>query len=147
MSGQDLSFGDRTYYRHAPLGPDLTSTRLHHARPPESREVVRRAGRRALNGMGNSPGVTNIVGRMLAEPLLDEAEAVDIYHCHGGEAFEGPGVLAHRLHGMAMDIPMFLDGELRTVRFSDDDGIALRTRTDFHTIGRGDRPRRSLGGG
>ena len=98
--------------------------------------AVKAAGISALIGMGNSPGVTNVLGRFIADQFLDETDAVDIYHAHGGEAFEGEGVVAHRLHGMGMDIPMFLDGALKYVRFFGEDGIALRTRTDFHLIGK-----------
>lgn len=93
------------------------------------------AGISALIGMGNSPGVTNLLGRFAADQLLDEVEAIDIYHAHGGEPFEGPGVVAHRLHGMDMDIPMYLDGALKMVRFFEPDGLALRDRVDLHLIG------------
>ena len=99
-------------------------------------EAVKQAGIRALIGMGNSPGVTNLLGKFLADEFLDETDSVDIYHAHGGEAFEGEGVVAHRLHGMGMDIPMFLDGALQYVRFFGEDGIALRSKTDFHLIGK-----------
>jgi len=98
--------------------------------------VVKAAGIRALIGMGNSPGVTNLLGRFIADQFLDETQAIDIFHAHGGEAFEGEGVVAHRLHGMGMDIPMFLDGALKYVKFFGEDGIALRTTTDFHLIGK-----------
>jgi len=93
------------------------------------------AGIKALIGMGNSPGITNLLGRLAADMLLQETWSIDIYHAHGGEAFEGPGVVAHRLHGMSMDIPMFLEGELRYVRFFEPDGMALREKVDFHLIG------------
>ncbi|MFH1463993.1 MAG: saccharopine dehydrogenase NADP-binding domain-containing protein [Pseudomonadota bacterium] len=98
--------------------------------------AARAAGVRALIGMGNSPGITNLLGRLAADLLLQEVEAIDIYHAHGGERFEGPGVVAHRLHGMGMDIPVFLDGALETVRFFEPEGIALRERVDFHLVGR-----------
>lgn len=96
---------------------------------------ARAAGVRAVIGMGNSPGVTNLLGRFAADHLLDEVEAIDIYHAHGGEPFEGAGVVAHRFHGMSMDIPMYLDGELKKVRFFEEDGLALRTKVDFHLLG------------
>jgi saccharopine dehydrogenase (NAD+, L-lysine-forming) len=99
-------------------------------------DAARAAGVRALIGMGNSPGITNLLGRLAADLLLQEVEAIDIYHAHGGEPFEGPGVVAHRLHGMSLDIPVFLDGALKTVRFFEPDGIALRERVDFHLVGR-----------
>lgn len=98
---------------------------------------VRSAGAVAVIGMGNSPGVTNLLARFTAEQLLDETEAIDIFHAHGGEPVEGPGVVAHRLHGMTMEIPMYLDGALQTVRFFEDSGRALRTRVDFHLLGDG----------
>ncbi len=98
--------------------------------------AVKDAGLCAVIGMGNSPGITNLLGRLAYDQLLDEVEAIDIYHAHGGEPFEGEGVVAHRFHGMGIDIPMFLDGELKTVKFFEPDGLALRTKTDFHKVGR-----------
>lgn len=102
----------------------------------EMDEAVRRAGICALIGMGNSPGVTNLLARFAADNLLDETESVDIYHAHGGEPVEGPGVIAHRFHCMSIDVPMYLEGELKTVRFFEPDGIALREKTDFFKLGR-----------
>ena len=101
----------------------------------EMDKTVREAGACALMGMGNSPGVTNLLGRLAADFLLDEVEAVDIFHAHGGEPFEGAGVVAHRLHGMDMEIPMFLDGELRHVRFFEPEGLALRREVALHLVG------------
>ena len=95
------------------------------------------AGVTALIGMGSSPGVTNLLARFAAESLLDETEAIDIYHAHGGEPFEGEGVIAHRFHCMSIDVPMFLDGELRYVKFFEPEGVALRERVDFHGLGDG----------
>ena len=69
----------------------------------------------ALIGMGSSPGATNIVAKFIAQTLLDEVDSVDIFHAHGGEPFEGEGVIGHRYHCMTIDIPMFLDGELKYV--------------------------------
>ena len=97
--------------------------------------VVRDAGAVALLGMGNSPGVTNLLGRLAADLLLDEVEAVDIYHAHGGEEFEGAGVIAHRLHGMTASVPMFLEGQLRHVGFFEPEGLALRTKVKLHLVG------------
>lgn len=89
----------------------------------------------ALIGMGSSPGVTNLLAKLAAEQLLDEIESVDFYHAHGGEPIEGLGVIAHRIHAMTIDIPMFLDGKLKTVKFFEEDGIALQEDVDFHLIG------------
>lgn len=97
--------------------------------------MVKEAGVRALVGMGNSPGVTNVLARFAADQLLEEVEAIDIFHAHGGEAFEGPGVVAHRLHGMGMEIPMYLDGELKSLRFFGADGVAIRTKVDMYKVG------------
>lgn len=98
-------------------------------------EEVKAAGLTAVIGMGNSPGVTNLLGRFAYDTLLDETHAIDIYHAHGGEAFEGAGVIAHRLHGMGMDIPMFLEGRLQYVRFFEPGGEALRTTVNLPKIG------------
>lgn len=89
----------------------------------------------ALIGMGSSPGVTNLIAKLAADQLLDEIESVDFFHAHGGEPIEGAGVIAHRIHAMTIDIPMFLDGELKTVKFFEEDGIALQEEVDFHLIG------------
>ena len=51
-------------------------------------EDAKRAGISALIGMGSSPGVANVLVRFCADSLLDQVEAVDIYHALGGEAEE-----------------------------------------------------------
>jgi saccharopine dehydrogenase (NAD+, L-lysine-forming) len=96
---------------------------------------ARRAGIRALIGMGSSPGVANLLVRFCAESMLDRVEAVDIYHAHGGEKVEGPAVVKHRIHSMKMDIPMFLDGAFTTVRLFEESGRALEEAVDFRDVG------------
>lgn len=96
---------------------------------------ARAAGVTALIGMGASPGATNLFAKYIADTLLDACESVDIFHTHGGEPTEGPGVIGHRFHCMSIDIPMFLDGELRYVRYFEEDGIALRQLFDFPLVG------------
>ncbi len=90
----------------------------------------------ALIGMGSSPGLANLFVKFAADTFLDEVESVDIYHAHGGEATEGPAVVKHRIHSMLMDIPVFLDGEYKTVRLFDESGMSLEEETDFPGIGR-----------
>ncbi|MFH2038762.1 MAG: saccharopine dehydrogenase NADP-binding domain-containing protein [Chloroflexota bacterium] len=90
----------------------------------------------ALVGLGFSPGVTNLMGK-LASQLLDETDAIDIYHTHGGEPEEGAGVIAHRFHCMSVDCPVFLDGELKYVKFFEEDGMALREKVDFLGLEKG----------
>ncbi len=102
----------------------------------EMDSAAKKAGISALIGIGSSPGVTNVLAKLSAEQFLDEIESVDFYHCHGGEAVEGAGVVFHRFHAMTIDIPMFLDGELKTVKFFEEDGIALQEDIDFHLIGK-----------
>ncbi len=101
----------------------------------EMDESMRNKEVSALIGMGSSPGVTNILAKLSAEMLLDDVESVDFYHVHGGEPEEGAGVIEHRFHAMEIDIPMYLDGELRYVKFFDEDGIALREKVDFYKVG------------
>lgn len=98
-------------------------------------EEAKEAGISALIGMGSSPGATNVLARFAYDSLLDETDSIDIFHTHGGEPVEGAGVLEHRFHCMSIDIPMFLEGELRYVRFFDDEGIALRQTFDFPVVG------------
>jgi saccharopine dehydrogenase (NAD+, L-lysine-forming) len=93
------------------------------------------AGISAVIGMGNSPGISNLLGKFAAENLLDETDAIDIYHAHGGEPIEGEGVIGHRFHCMTIDVPMFLDGKLTYVKYFGPDGIALRQSFDFPIIG------------
>jgi len=101
----------------------------------EMDQAAQDAGITAVIGLGSSPGATNILARFAAENLLDEIHAVDIYHAHGGEPVEGEGVIGHRFHCMKIDIPMYLDGRLRYVKFFEPDGKALRTTFDFPMLG------------
>jgi saccharopine dehydrogenase (NAD+, L-lysine-forming) len=102
----------------------------------EMNEQAKNAGISALIGMGSSPGVTNILAKFSADKLLDEIETIDFYHAHGGEPIEGAGVIAHRIHAMTIDIPMFLNGEMKTVKFFEEDGIALQEEVEFYMIGK-----------
>lgn len=96
---------------------------------------AREAGISALVGMGSSPGMANLLVKFTAEDLLSEVESVDIYHAHGGEAVEGPAVIKHRFHSMEIDIPVFLDGEYRTVKLFEESGKALEEVVDFRDVG------------
>jgi saccharopine dehydrogenase (NAD+, L-lysine-forming) len=98
-------------------------------------EAVKQTGIAALIGMGSSPGMTNVIARFAATALLDTTDSVDIFHTHGGEPFEGPGVIEHRFHCMSIPIPMYLDGELQYVNYFEPDGIALRQAFTFPYIG------------
>jgi len=98
-------------------------------------EAARQAGITALIGMGASPGLTNLLAKMASEDLLDETDTINIFHTHGGEPFEGEGVIGHRFHCMSIDIPMFLNGEIQYVKYFEEDGIALRQTFDFPLIG------------
>jgi saccharopine dehydrogenase-like NADP-dependent oxidoreductase len=98
-------------------------------------DKAKKAGISALIGMGSSPGVANVLVRFCADSLLDQVEAVDIYHAHGGEKIEGPAVVKHRIHSMKINIPMFLDGKFTTVNLFDDSGKALEGETEFKDVG------------
>lgn len=89
----------------------------------------------AVIGMGSSPGISNLMGKFAADNLLDETDAIDIFHAHGGEAIEGEGVIGHRFHCMTIDVPMFLDGKLTYVKYFEPDGIALRQSFEFPVLG------------
>jgi len=97
--------------------------------------AAKKAGVTALIGMGSSPGATNIIAKFAAVNLLDEVTSVDIFHAHGGEPFEGEGVIGHRYHCMSIDIPMYLDGQLKYVKYFGEDGIALRQKFTFPVVG------------
>lgn len=96
---------------------------------------AKKAGILAVIGMGNSPGISNLMGKFAAENLLDETDSIDIFHAHGGEAIEGEGVIGHRFHCMTIDVPMFLDGKLTYVKYFEPDGIALRQTFEFPILG------------
>lgn len=95
-----------------------------------------RQGVSACIGMGSSPGVTNLLAKFCADQLLEQVEAIDIFHAHGGEPTEGAGVIGHRFHAMTSDIPVYLDGQYKTVRFFDPAGIALREDVEFRELGK-----------
>jgi saccharopine dehydrogenase (NAD+, L-lysine-forming) len=109
---------------------DVTSTQL------DMDKDAKAAGVTCLIGMGSSPGATNLLAKLAAETLLDETDSIDIFHTHGGEPIEGPGVIGHRFHCMTIDVPMFLDGKLKYVKYFEPDGIALRQEFEFPLIGK-----------
>jgi saccharopine dehydrogenase (NAD+, L-lysine-forming) len=96
---------------------------------------ARRAGISACIGMGSSPGVTNLLAKFTADHLLDSVESIDLFHAHGGEPVEGAGVIGHRIHCMQLDIPVYLGGALKKVRFFDKAGVALQEDVDFRIVG------------
>ena len=96
---------------------------------------AKEAGVTALIGMGSSPGATNLLAKFAHDVLMDSTDSVDIFHAHGGEPFEGPGVIGHRFHCMSIDIPMYLDGELQYVKYFEPGGVALREKFTFPVLG------------
>jgi len=96
---------------------------------------AKEAGVSAMIGMGSSPGATNLFTKYCASSLLDEVESIDIYHAHGGEPYEGPGVIKHRIHSMLLDIPIFIGGEFSTVKFFEKSGKALIEEIEFPGLG------------
>ncbi len=98
-------------------------------------DAAKKADITALTGMGSSPGVANLLAKFCADHMLDEVEVIDILHAHGGEPTEGAAVVAHRVHSMLADIPMYLDGQFTTVRYFEESGRALEEDVDFHCVG------------
>lgn len=99
-------------------------------------EDARKVGIKAVIGMGSSPGLANLLAKYAAQHIFDESEAIDIYHAHGGEPTEGAAVVKHRIHSMEMDIPVFLDGEFKTVKLFEESGKALEEEFEFPLIGK-----------
>lgn len=93
------------------------------------------AGVTALIGMGNSPGLANVLVRFAADELLDTVERVDIMHIHGGEPSEGGAVIKHRIHAMTNDVPVYVDGEFRNVRLLEESGQEFVVDTHFESVG------------
>jgi len=98
-------------------------------------EAARKAGVTALIGMGSSPGIANVLVRFCADHLLDECEAIDIYHAHGGEPVEGPAVVKHRIHSMSVPVPVFIDGKAERLGMFTPEGRAFEETTDFNDVG------------
>lgn len=86
-------------------------------------QTAKDAGVTAVIGMGSSPGVTNLLAHYAATDLLEECESIDMYHIHGGEPEEGPGVIGHRFYCLSNPIPVFLDGEAREVDPADSEPL------------------------
>ncbi len=101
----------------------------------EMTDRAKKAGITALIGMGSSPGVTNIIAKLVSGQFLSETDSVDIFHAHGGEPVEGEGVIGHRFHCMTIDIPMYLDGRLQYVKYFEESGMKLRQTFTFPVLG------------
>ena len=93
------------------------------------------AGVCAVVGLGNSPGLANLLVRFAADELLDTCRSVDIMHIHGGEPEEGPAVIQHRIHAMVNDVPVFVDGRFEQVRLLEESGRRFVEETDFRDVG------------
>ena len=96
---------------------------------------AKKADMSALIGMGSSPGIANVLVRFCAEDLLDSVESIDIYHAHGGEAFEGPAVVKHRIHSMQVPIPVFVNGQFKRLGLFEEAGRAFEETTEFANVG------------
>jgi len=92
-------------------------------------------GVKALIGMGSSPGLSNIIARLAADYLLSEVHAIDIYHVHGGEPYEGPAIIQHRAHSMMIDIPIYLDGKIVYTKLDSDLAKQFEYDVEFPEIG------------
>ncbi|MHA1924302.1 MAG: saccharopine dehydrogenase family protein [Candidatus Thorarchaeota archaeon] len=101
----------------------------------EMDDAAKKADIIALTGMGGSPGIANLLAKFCADVMLDEVDAIDILHVHGGDIREGPAVIAHRIHSMLADIPMYLDGKFTTVKYFEESGIALEEDVDYPLVG------------
>ena len=96
---------------------------------------AKKAGIAALIGMGSSPGIANVLVRFCADMLLDDVDSIDIYHAHGGEETEGPAVVKHRIHSMIIPVPVFLDGQFKTVKVLEESGKTLEEDAEFPDVG------------
>lgn len=88
-----------------------------------------------LIGMGSSPGLANVIVKFAEKFLFDEIISIDICHAHGGEIYEGPAVVKHRIHSMLSPIPVFLDGEYKEVSLFEDSGKSLEELVEFPGLG------------
>lgn len=99
-------------------------------------EVAKNKNLSCLIGMGSSPGFANILVKFADNFLFDRIESIDIYHAHGGEEHEGPAVVKHRIHSMIIDIPVYIDGEFRTVKLFEESGKSLEEEEEFYNLGK-----------
>ena len=90
---------------------------------------------RALIGMGSSPGLSNVLAKFASDYLLTEVHAIDIYHAHGGEPYEGPAVIQHRAHSMMIDIPIYLDGKMVYTKLDSELARKFEYEVEFPEIG------------
>jgi len=90
----------------------------------------------AIINTGSSPGLTNIIAKFVSDSLLDKVNSVDIYHAHGGEPTEGPGVIKHRIHSMIIDIPIFDNGSFKMVNLFDESGKSQEEELECPGIGK-----------
>lgn len=93
------------------------------------------AGVRCVVGLGNSPGLANLLVRYAADHLLTTTTSADIFHIHGGEHSEGPAVIQHRIHAMVHDVPVFDDARFETVRLLEPSGRRFVVETEFRDVG------------
>lgn len=125
----EAAIGERVGYVDVCDDLDATIAQL------ELDSAARDAGVCALIGMGNSPGLANVLVRYAADHLLDAVTSVDIMHIHGGEPSEGAAVVKHRIHAMTNDIPVFVEGGLRYVRMLEASGEEFIQDTEFRDVG------------
>ncbi len=90
----------------------------------------------AIIGLGNSPGLANLLAKFGAEDLMDECHSVEIMHIHGGEAFEGKAVIGHRIHAMVNDVPVFEDSKFKKVRLLEESGLKYVQEVEFRDVGK-----------
>ncbi len=117
--------------KYVDISDDVDATQL----ALEMNSEAKAAEVSAVIGLGSSPGVTNILAKFAATDLLDEVISIDLYHAHGGEPTEGPGVILHRIHAMTTDIPVFVDGDFKTVSFFSEEGKSLEEEVEFEKLG------------
>jgi len=72
--------------------------------------AARRAGVTVLTGMGWNPGISNLAARLAAN-LLDQVDEIKIAWVAGSGDAGGKAALAHTLHGITGEIPVFRDGK------------------------------------
>lgn len=101
----------------------------------EMDSAARGSGVCALVGMGNSPGLANVLVRFCSDDLLDQVDGVEIMHVHGGEPEEGAAVIKHRIHAMTNDVPLFIDGEFVSVRMLEDSALPYVREINFPEVG------------
>ncbi len=77
----------------------------------ELSKIAEENGVTAVNGIGWTPGISNLLAKLGSE-MLDEVDTIDIAWVGSAADSEGLAVVAHVFHAVSGEIPQYENGEL-----------------------------------